>query len=37
LADPAQASTAYAGLFGFYAILVALGLAIYLWSRDSLK
>jgi predicted MFS family arabinose efflux permease len=37
LADPAQAPAAYAGLFGFYAILVALGLAIYLWSRDSLK
>ena len=37
LADPAQASAAYAGLFGFYAVLVALGLVIYLWSRDSLK
>lgn len=37
LADPAQASAPYAGLFLFYAVLVALGLAIYLWSRDSLK
>ena len=37
LADPAQAAAPYAGLFGFYAVLVVLGLAIYLWSRDSLK
>lgn len=37
LADPAVPAAPYAGLFGFYAVLVALGLAIYLWSRDSLK
>ncbi len=37
LADPAQAAAPYGGLFLFYAGLVALGLAIYLWSRDSLK
>lgn len=37
LADPAQAAAPYAGLFLFYAGLVALGLTIYLWSRDSLK
>lgn len=37
LADPAVPSAPYAGLFAFYAGLVALGLVAYLWSRDSLK
>lgn len=27
----------YAGLFGFYAVLIVLGLTVYLFSRDSLK
>ncbi|MEZ5811223.1 MAG: MFS transporter [Rhizobiaceae bacterium] len=33
-ADPAAPQTAYAALFGFYAIVIAAALAIYLLSRD---
>jgi MFS family permease len=37
LADPADPAAAFAGLFVFYAVLVTAGLAVYLFSRDSVK
>ena len=34
-ADPAAPETAYQWLFGFYALTLALALAVYLFSRDA--
>ena len=36
-ADPAVPAAPYAGLFAFYAALVAVGLVAYLWSKDSVR